>query len=177
VCPEILVDERFARLLRRQLADGFSDLRGAEAAVTIPVTEKLLNEILAESLPHSAAIRDLHVTPLAGDRFTVRARLGSSALLPPFKLTLAIDRQPDLPASPVLILRLVATGLMALARPVLRLLNAMPEGIRVKDDRIHVDLRALAERYRLDTYFDHLDEIRVNSVEGSLVLAIRGRIR
>jgi hypothetical protein len=171
------VDERFVRLLRRQLADGFSDLRGAEAAVTIPVTEKLLNEILAESLPQSAAIRDLHVTPLASDRFTVRARLGSSTLLPPLKLTLAIDRQPDLPASPVLILRLEATGLMALAGPVLRLLNAMPEGIRVKDDRIHVDLRALAERYRLDMYFDHLDEIRVSSIEGSLGLAIRGRIR
>ena len=66
---------------------------------------------------------------------------------------------------------------MALARPVLRMLNALPEGIRVKDDRIHVDLRALAERYRLDMYFDQLDEIRVNSVEGSLVLAVRGRIR
>ena len=66
---------------------------------------------------------------------------------------------------------------MALAGPVLRLLNAMPEGIRVADDRIHVDLRALAERYGLNKYFDHLDEIRVNSVEGSLVLGIRGRIR
>ena len=171
------MDERIVRLLRRQLADGFSDLRGAEASVTIPLTEKLLNEILAESLPHSAAIRDLHVAPLASDRFTVRARLGSSTLLPPFKLTLAIDRQPDLPASPVLILRLEATGLMALARPVLRMLNALPEGIRVKDDRIHVDLRALADRYRLAMYFDHLDEVRVNSVEGSLVLAVRGRIR
>ena len=66
---------------------------------------------------------------------------------------------------------------MALAGPVLRLLNAMPEGIRVKDDRIHIDLRALAARHRLDMYFDHLDEIRVSSIDGSLVLAIRGRIR
>jgi len=171
------VDERFVRLFRRQLAGGFSDLRGAEAAVTVPVSEKLLNEILAESLPGSVATRDLHVTPLARDRFTVRARLGSSTLLPPVKLTLAIDRQPELPGSPLLILRLEARGLMALAGPVLRLLNAMPEGIRVADDRIHVDLRALAERYGLNKYFDHLDEIRVNSVEGSLVLAIRGRIR
>ena len=177
VCAEIAVDERWLRFFRRQLADGFSDLRGAEAAVTVPVAERLLNEILAESLPRSAAIRDLHVTPLAGDRFTVRARLGSSTLLPPVKLTLAIDRQPDLPAVPILILRIEATGLMALAGPVLRLFNAMPEGIRVEHDRIHVDLRALARRYGADSYLDHLDEIRVNTVEGSLVLGIRGRIR
>ena len=39
------MDQRLVRLLRRQAASGFEDLRGAEAAVTLPVSDKLLNEI------------------------------------------------------------------------------------------------------------------------------------
>ena len=98
-------------------------------------------------------------------------------LVPRVKITLAIDRQPDLPALPIIVLRLETTGLMTLAGPVLRLLNALPAGITVKDDRIHVDVRALAERHPLGAYFDYLDELRVNTVSGAVVLTVRGRVR
>ncbi len=171
------MDERFARVLRRQVVEGFSDLRGAAASVTLPVSERLLNDIVAETLPRSASLRELHVTPLSGDRFSLRARLGSSPLLPPVRLTLAIDRQPDLPDAPVLILRMETTGLMALAGPVLRLMNALPPGITLEDNRIHVDLRVLTERYHLSAYLPYLEEIRVNTVEGAAVLTVRARVR
>lgn len=170
------MDERLERLLRRQLAEGFSDLRGADAAITLPVSERLLNEILAEAIPRSVPINELHVTPEPDDRFAVQFRVGTSAFIPRVKIALAIDRQPDLPAFPVIVLRMETTGLMMLAGPALRLLNALPAGITVKDDRIHVDLRALAERNRLAPYFDYLDELRVHTVTGALVLTLRGRI-
>jgi hypothetical protein len=171
------LDERIERLWRRQLADGFADLRGAQATITLPISERLLNEALTETIPGSAPVSDLHVTPEAGDRFTVRFRIGSSTILPRLKIALAIDREPDLPAFPVIVLRLETTGLMTLATPVLRLLNAVPAGVTVKDDRIHVDLRALAERHGFGAYLDHLDELRVNTVSGAVVLTLRGRIR
>lgn len=164
-------------LWRRQLADGFPDLRGAEAALTLPISERLLNDVLVEILPSSIPVSDLHITPEPDDRFAVRFRLGSSMLVPRVKITLAIDRQPDLPALPIIVLRLETTGLMTLAGPVLRLLNALPAGITVKDDRIHVDVRALAERHPLGAYFDYLDELRVNTVSGAVVLTVRGRVR
>ena len=171
------MDERIERVLRRQLADGFPDVRGAQAALTLPLSERLLNEVLAETIPRSAHITDLQVTPEASDRFTVRFRLGSSALVPRLKVILAIDRQPELPAFPVIVLRLETTGLMTFAGPVLRGLNALPEGITVKEDRIHVDLRALADRRGLGAYIDYLDQLRVNTVSGAVVLTAHGRIR
>jgi hypothetical protein len=171
------LDERIERVWQRQLADGFPDLRGAQATITVPVSERLLNEALAEAIPRSAPVSDLHVTPEAGDRFTVRFRLGSSTILPRVKIALAIDRQPDLPAFPVIVFRLETTGLMFLASPVLHLLNALPAGVSLKDDRIHVDLRALAERQGFAAYLDHLDELRVNTINGAAVLTVRGRIR
>jgi hypothetical protein len=171
------VDERLERLLQRQLADGFPDIRGAQAAITLPISERLLNEVLAETIPRSAPITDLHVLPEAGDRFVVRFRVGSSSLLPRVKIVLAIETQPDLPALPILVLRLETTGLMMLAGPVLRLLNALPDGIAVKDDRIHVDLRALAERRGFAPYLDYLDQLRVNTVGGAVVLTVHGKIQ
>ena len=170
------MDERFVRLFRRQQASGFEDVRGAEASVTLPVSERLLNEVLAETVPRSAPVRELHVKPQAGDRFAVRARIGSSALLPAINLTLSIDRQPELPASPVLILRLETTGLLSLAGPALRFLDALPTGIRVEHDRIYVDLAKLLAARNLDSYLAYVKELRVNAVDGAVLLSIRGRL-
>lgn len=171
------MDERFAELFRRQLASGFEDVRGADASIALPVSERLLNEVIARSIPRSAPVRDLHVKPQAGDQFAVRARIGSSPLLPPISLTLSIDRQPEFPASPVLILRLQMSGLLSLAGFALRFMNALPPGIRVEHDRVYVDLRTLLEARHLGSYLDYLNELRVNTVNGAVILSIRATVR
>ena len=168
------LDERFVRLFHRQQASGFEDLRGAEASLTLPVSERLLNEVIAESLPPSAPVRELHVRPQAGDRFAVRARVGSLSWLPAITLGVAIDRQPDLPSSPVLILRLETSGLSALAGAALRFLNALPPGIRMEADRIVVDVAKLLDARGLGRYLAYVNELRVNTVDGAVVIFIRG---
>jgi hypothetical protein len=173
---EAPVDERFAELFRRQLASGFEDVRGADASITLPVSERLLNEVIARTIPRSAPVRELHVKPEAGNRFLVRARIGSSPLLPPISLTLSIDRQPEFPASPVLILRLQMSGLLSLAGPALRFMNALPPGIRVEHDRVYVDLPTLLETRHLASYLDYVKELRVNTLDGTVVLSIRAGI-
>jgi hypothetical protein len=170
------VDERFVELFRRQQASGFEDVRGAEASVTLPVSERLLNEAIAESLPASAPVRELHVKPQAGDRFAVSARIGSSSWLPAINLGVVIDRQPDLPSSPVLVLRLETSGLSALAGAALRFLNSLPPGIRVEADRIFVDVAKLLDARGLRRYLAYVNELRVNTVDGAVVIFIRGRL-
>jgi len=171
------VDERLMRVLLRQLASGCHDLSGADAALTLPVSERLLNELIAEGMPRSAPIRDLHVTPLAGDRVAVRARIGSSPLIPALKLSLSIEQQPIFPTSPVLVLRMEMTGLLSLAGPALRFLDALPPGIRVEHGRVFVDVRRLLEVRSLGHYFEYITDLNVNSVEGALVLSVRASIR
>jgi hypothetical protein len=170
------VDERFLGLFRRQQAAGFEDLRGAEASLVLPVSERLLNEAIASSLPPSAAVHELHVKPQAGDRFAVRARVGSLSWLPTINLGVAIDRQPDLPSSPVLVLKLETSGLSALAGVALRFLNALPPGIRMEADRIFVDIAKLLDARGLGRYLAYVNELRVNTVDGAVVIFIRGRL-
>lgn len=176
MCPENAVDDWIGRLLRAQLDTGFADLRGTEAAFTVPISERLLNDVLSQILPRSAPVRDPYVTPEAGDRFQVRVRLASPSFLPPIRLRIAIDRQPEPPTSAVVVFRLERTGLLTLAGPFLRLMNALPEGVSVSDDRVFVDLRTLLERYHCAQYLEYLSELRINTVEGAVVVAVRGRL-
>ncbi len=160
----------------RLQAGGFEDLRGADVSATVPISERLLNELIRESLPSSAPVRDLHVAPQAGDRFAVRARLGASSLIPPLKLTVVIQRQPDLPSSPALVLKLEMGALTAFAGPALRFLDALPPGIRFDGDRIHVDIAQLLEQRGLGQYLEFIRRLEVHTTEGAVVATLRGAV-
>lgn len=169
------VNERVLQLFRQLLATGFSDMPGAEASVTLPISKRLLNTFISAALPPAAPVRELDVTPLDGDRFLIQGRLGSSPFLPSLKLRVAIDRQPELPESPFLTLRVESTAMMSLARPALRMV-ALPDWIHLDQDRIYVDLRALLDRGPLP-YVTYIDRLRLNTVDGTVLLSARARVK
>jgi hypothetical protein len=171
------MDQRLLRLLEQQAAAGFDGLRGAEASITLPVSDRLLNEIITEALPASAKVRDVEVRALTGNRFGVRAKIGAASFLPPVSLTVVIDRQPELPASPVLVLRLELGGLLAVAGAAMRFFGQLPRGIRIDNDRVYVDLAQLLEKQRLSGLLEHLEQLQVSTTQGATILSLRARIR
>ena len=104
-------------LLREQQSAHFADLAGAHASFTVPVSDRLLNRMIADRLRRSSPIRELELRAEDGNRVTVSVRLARLAFLPPVHVRFAIERQPDLPASPVLVWRMVLEGVAALAGP------------------------------------------------------------
>jgi hypothetical protein len=160
----------------RQQASGFEDLRGAEVSATVPISERLLNEFIQESLPRSVPIRDLHVSPQRGDRFAVRARLGSSSFLPPLTVTVLIERQPELPSSPILVLKLEMGALLSLAAPALRFLDALPPGMRLERDRIYVDLAKLLEQRGFGQYLEFVQRLELHTTDGALIASVRAGV-
>ena len=86
-------------LLIQQHAAGFSDIAGARADATIPVSDRLLNQLIADALPPGGAVREVQVQTHAGNRLTARVRVGRSPLLPAVTVRLSIEQQPELPAS------------------------------------------------------------------------------
>jgi hypothetical protein len=170
------MDPRLQQILMRQQEGGFPDLAGAEASVVLPVSDRLLNELLAGTLKLPAQVRELHVQSLADNRIGVRVKVGGS-FLPSINLTLIIERQPELPASPVLVLRLKPGGLLSMVAPALHLLDSLPSGITVVADHVHIDLARLARDRGLQAWFAHLDVVRVNTAEGSLIVTLQSAIR
>jgi hypothetical protein len=170
------MDPRIVRFFARQLASGFADLRGAEAAVTLPVADRLLNEIIAEALPPSGPVSELQVRTRADNRIGVRIKLGVLSFLPPINLTVAIERQPELPASPELVLRLEMGAFLAMAGPAMRFLQALPPGLRFEQERIYVNLATLLAERGLGTLLDYTKQVQVTTVEGALVIAIHAAV-
>jgi hypothetical protein len=171
------MDERLEALLSRLRATRFSDLSGARADLTVPISDRLLTDLIATALPASAPVRDLHLTSKPHNRIDVRFKVPAASFLPSMKVTLVIEEQPELPASPILVLRLEMGGLLSLAGPATRFLSALPAGIQIIEDRVHVNLATLLGERGLADLLEYAEQVRVTTAEGAIVVALRAGVR
>jgi len=160
-------------LVRRQISRGCRDLAGARVSVRIPVSEALINEAIAASLPPGGRVREIHVNPRASNRLRVRLVVAKPGFLPPITLTVTIDRQPSLPDSPDLVLRLEGAGtLLTFAGPALAFIDALPPGILMRGDLVFVNLKTLAESRGLAEWLAYVERLEVSTEPGRIVLAV-----
>ena len=152
-------------------ASGFGDLQGARISASIPVSERLLNALVAVSLPPNAKVRDLSVHPQDGNRFTVRVKLPVD-FLPPVSLNVQIERQPEAPDSPLVLRLMTLGGLFSLIGPALPIASYLPPGVRLEKDRLHVDLRVLAERHGYGDLLQLVRTVRISTEAGRLMIEV-----
>jgi hypothetical protein len=165
-------------LIAQQQRVNFADAAGTEGQATIRLTDRILNQIIALELRQSRTIREAQVSARDGDRFDVRLRLAKPSFLPPLTIGIVVERQPSLPDSPVLVLKLEGIGgLTRFAGPAAAFLNVLPPGIRMVGDRVLLDLAALLQQRGLGSILQYLDDLRVHSDEGAVRVGFRGRLR
>lgn len=161
---------QFAALLQQLQSTGFREISGTRLSATVPVSERLINEMIAATIPAGGHVRDVQVRPEAGDRFSVRITPRAS-ILPALTVKLQIERQPELPGSPVLVLRMATMGgLFGLATAALP--QMLPPGVRMEGDRIHVDLRSIAAQRGLADLLQFVKQLRVNTEEGRVIIQV-----
>jgi hypothetical protein len=149
-------------------ASGFADLAGTRISGTLPLSERLLNEILSASLPPGGAVRGVTIHPETAGRFSVRL-VPRATLIPGITLRLAIEAQPRLPDSAVLVVRMATlSGLFGLAGGAVS--GMLPPGVRLDGDRILVDLRSIAAQQGFADLLDHLRQLAITTRDGRLVL-------
>jgi hypothetical protein len=108
----------------------------------------------------------------------VEVKLAKPAFLPPVHIAARIDRQPELPHSPVLVLQLSSLpGLMSLAGMGATMFNMLPRGITMEGDRVNIDLRAIAADERVSFVWTVLERVNVTTTEGRLLLEVDARVR
>jgi hypothetical protein len=164
-------EARWSRILEGLRASGFRELTGARLTATIPIGERLLNDLVASSLPAGGVVREAAVQPQLHNRVAVRVKLARPEFLPAITATLVIERQPQLPQTPALVFRVSGLpGLLALAGPVLRLAPTLPAGIHLQGDLLTVDLGVLlAERGHGDV-LRYAERLQVTTEPGRLVI-------
>ena len=136
----------------------------------VPVAEALVNAVVASTMPPNLPVREVSLRPEPGNRISVRL-MPKSGFLPHLTLKLDIERQPELPTSPVLVLRMATMpGLLGLAGAALPLASMMPPGVRLQGERIFVDLAAMAAQHGFAEYLAFARELRVTTEAGRFIV-------
>lgn len=166
----------FADILNHLQSTGFADIAGTRIAADVPLSERLINEFVAASLPPNVPIRGVAIKPEAGNRFSVRIT-PKAGLIPPITLKLEIEQQPDMPHSPVLALRMKTMGgLFGFASAALPIANMLPPGVRLQGERILVDLRAIAAQKGFADFIGYVTALRVTSEDGRVLLHLNAGV-
>lgn len=167
-------DPRVVRLLEQLRASRFAGLQGARISASIPVAAGLLNDIVTAGIPPSAAVRDVTVLPKHDNHIAVRARLALASFLPPVTVTLRIERQPQLPDSPLVLRILSLPALLSLGGGMLA--SALPHGIRLEDQRLLIDVAVLLDRAGYGDLAQYVETLRVGSEDGRLLFDVTLRV-
>jgi hypothetical protein len=170
-----LLDPTLQRALEQLRATRFAEIRGARLSLSIPVAERLLNELVAAALPPSLPVRDVTVRPRASNTLQVRARVAKLGFLPPVTLTLAIDQQPRLPDTPLGLRLRTVPGLVALAGPLLSQ-KSLPPGVRLEGDRLFVDVAQLLERAGVGDLVPLIERLHLATEEGRLLVEVDAQV-
>lgn len=172
------MNPRLLDLLLQQRASGFPDMAGAHASAMFPVSDRLVTRLLQAQIPDGALVREVDVRAHEGNRLTVRGRLTRPAFLPPIALGLVIERQPELPESPIMVLHVTTLGgLFGLAGTAAKMFKLLPPGIGMDGQRVTVDLRVLLAQQDLADVIDYLEHLQVLAEEGRFVVSVRGSVR
>jgi hypothetical protein len=145
---------------------GFRDLAGTRISGSIPVSERLLNQLVAATMPKNLPVREVTVRPEPGNRFSVRIS-PRAAFLPQLTVKLEIEKQAQFPTSPEIVLRMATMGgLLGLAGAAFPIASMLPPGVRLEGERIVVDLRELARREGVADLLELVRELDISTDEG-----------
>ena len=118
----------------------------------------------------SAHLREVDIQPRAGDSFDVLVTV-SWPFVPAIKVSFAIERQPQFPASPVLVLRWSLLGAVgAFASRFIASPDRLPAGVRLDGDRLLVDIARLAEGTSAAPWLPYLRSLELHTVDDRFVL-------
>ena len=162
--------DRWIEQLMHDVRDGrAADITGTRVAGDVSIADRLLNEVIAAKIGAESAIRDVTNRAEAG-RARVTVEVARPSFLPPLSFVLSVETQPELPASPVLVLRVgMMPGVAALLGTGISFMNIMPPGLRLEGDRLFVDIAAVLDDRGYGWLFRYLRTVHVSFEPGRIV--------
>jgi len=165
------LNANISELLASLQQSSFKDLAGSRASVRIPVSRSLVNAFIAQALTgRSTPVKSVDVQPHDGDRMDVIVNV-TWPFVPALTVGVTIERQPEFPASPILVLHWSLLGAVgALASRFAKGFNRLPPGIRLEGEFVVVDLPVLVAGSPVAAALPYIRNLQVHTMEGRLVL-------
>jgi hypothetical protein len=171
-----VIDPAIVGRLRALAGNNLEELTGATVVAEIPLTNGVVNRVIAERLAAaSGPVSAVLVDALDDDTFTAQVSLRAK-VIPAIRLVARIEEQPE-PQRPVLGIRWSMPGLGPLgllAGPALSFVKAflktLPRGLRTEDDRILVDVAELLRAQGLAELLPFISKVQVHTRRGAFVV-------
>jgi len=155
-------------VLRRIIANNFSDLRGLTAEASVPVPQQLINEIMELALRGNKSIEYCRVSIRADNR--VSATLGTTLWPWPLDLKLRLFKAVDLGRSPRIRASLENNLLLGKLGSFFK---ALPEGIKLYGDQVVIDIGSFLHTPNQKRLLELVKSAEINTQEGKVILDVK----
>jgi hypothetical protein len=171
-----LTDEA-ARAIKREIdcwrARQFRDFAGATVDVRVPLSEQLLNDLVQQHvLPRVRALRSLALRLEDENRLTVRLESARLSWLPAVTVPLEVESDLRLASGAVARLHIRGSGIAASLAPLMRFIT-LPDGVRLVDNVIEIDITSLLPPIDRPTLLEWLRHAHITTTEGTLWVEVR----
>jgi hypothetical protein len=169
------LDDFLPELLAHLQSSRFADLAGTRVSARIPVSRALVNQFVARALQARQPplpVRQVDIRPSDGDKLDAIVTV-TLPFVPPLKVAIAIERQPQFPSAPVLVLRWsMLGGLGQLIAKIAGPHQQLPPGVRLDADRILIDIPQAAAATPAAQFLGYVRKLEVHTAADKLVLAV-----
>ncbi len=163
------VSAYLTRFLEKQKATGFADLAGLDIAFALPVTQKVLDDILAP-VPFPEQIRSFRLRFGGSDLVLFEVGLNLFLFKTTVRVEARVERFVPFPHDPVLTLNLLSGGLLEMGLNVVPL----PDWVHVSGRQVRLDLGKLIRDGGNGWLIPLLRDVKVNVGTGAV--NITGRL-
>jgi hypothetical protein len=171
-----MMESWLEQLRRDALSGNIPSLSGARIVADIPVSDRLIGQIIAGKIGSDSALQEVDLKAEEG-RARVTVKVARPSFLPPLSAVLTVERQPDLPVSPVLVLRVgMMPGVAALLGAGISLVSVLPAGLRLEGDRLFLDVPALLSDRGYAWLLPYLRALSISFVTGRVVCHVEAGI-
>lgn len=155
------------KIFQRIIHNNFSELRGTTADASIPVSQSLINELLAETLRGNKNIASLQASIHPQNRVSLDVK---TALLPwTLNLKLKLDKSIDFASysSPKIRAWMENNRLLGSLGS---LFNALPAGIKLYGDQVVIDLGVFLRTPEQRSLLSLVKSVDMRTEEGKVIL-------
>ncbi len=159
------------RVFQKLMDSHFSDLAGLTIDASIPVPERVANEIIESALWGNKNISGCRVS--IGPQNKVSAIIKTPLWLWPIHLKLKLERSVDMTGSPMIRASLENHVLLGQLGALFKML---PNGINFHDKQVIVDVRSLLETPEQRQMLDLVKSIEIRTEPAKLILDVKIKV-
>jgi hypothetical protein len=158
-------------ILQRLVRDNFSELVGLRVDASIPVPERLVNEIIGSAIRENKNINYCRISISPQNRISANLR---TPLWPwPLELKLRLDRIVDFRRSPLLRAKLENKVLLGRLGSFFKFL---PDGVHIAGDQVVVDLGAFLLAPEQKRFLELIKIAEIKTEEAKVIIDITAAV-